>query len=177
MTPDLFPDLRKGTDEGVVGLTVKLARDIDRAKPCHDNVATIAAGKPPHVGELRCAACGAHRGWLSHAARDFILETARRFGAPGEPFVLRQNQQEKTVADYDNTNRGALFRNDDKSGDRDPDYRGNVNVNGQEFWLSAWLKTSKKGVKYMSLSIKPKTGDTFKKGASARDDMNDAIPF
>lgn len=58
--------------------------------------------------------------------------------------------------EYDNTNRGALFKNDDKKQDNHPDYRGNINVSGQEFWLDAWLKTSKAGKKFMSLSVKPK---------------------
>jgi hypothetical protein len=66
----------------VVGLKVKLARNIDRGQPCHDNVAVIHPGKAQHAGELRCAACGAHRGWLPQSTRDFILETVRRFGAP-----------------------------------------------------------------------------------------------
>lgn len=57
---------------------------------------------------------------------------------------------------YDNTNRGALFKNEDKQQDNHPDYRGNVNVDGKEFWLDAWIRTSKAGKKYMSLSIKPK---------------------
>ena len=57
---------------------------------------------------------------------------------------------------YDNTNRGALFKNEDKETDTHPDYRGNVNVKGQDFYLDAWIKTSKAGKKYMSLSVKPK---------------------
>jgi hypothetical protein len=44
-----------------------------------------------------------------------------------------------TMSDYDNTNRGALFRNNDKTEENEkwPDYRGNINVNGTEYWLSA----------------------------------------
>lgn len=57
---------------------------------------------------------------------------------------------------HDNTNRGALFKNHDKQQDNHADYRGNINVGGKEFWLDAWLKTSKAGKKYMSLSVKPK---------------------
>ena len=30
-------------------------------------------------------------------------------------------------------------------------------MGGEKFWLNAWVKTSKAGQKYMSLSIKPKT--------------------
>jgi uncharacterized protein (DUF736 family) len=62
--------------------------------------------------------------------------------------------------EYDNRDRGALFKNNDKTEESQPDYRGNINVDGTEYWLSAWLKTSKAGMKYMSLSIKPKNADT-----------------
>lgn len=59
--------------------------------------------------------------------------------------------------DYDNTNRGVLFKNEDKQSERHADYRGNINVNGQEFWLDAWIKKSRDGKKtFMSLSVKPK---------------------
>ena len=60
------------------------------------------------------------------------------------------------MSDYDNTNSGALFKNDKQGNDNWPDYRGQINVNGEDFWISAWLKTSKKdGKKYMSLAIQP----------------------
>jgi uncharacterized protein (DUF736 family) len=83
-------------------------------------------------------------------------------------------------SDFDNTNRGALFRNDDKTEEKYPDYRGEINVAGVDHWLLAWLKVSKKGTKYLSLSIKPKNADTAQKaaaGGSLRQDMNDQIPF
>jgi len=58
---------------------------------------------------------------------------------------------------YDNTNRGALFKNDDKQSDNHPDYKGSINVNGVDMWVSGWLKTSEKtGNKFMSLSVKAK---------------------
>ena len=57
---------------------------------------------------------------------------------------------------YDNTDRGALFKNDRKESDSHPDYKGQLNVGGVEFWLSAWLKTSQSGAKFMSLSVKAK---------------------
>lgn len=60
------------------------------------------------------------------------------------------------MSNYDNTNSGALFKNDKQGNDNWPDYRGQINVNGQDFWISAWLKTSKKdGTKYMSLAVQP----------------------
>lgn len=58
------------------------------------------------------------------------------------------------MSEYDNENRGVLFKNDNKETDRHPDYKGRIDVNGQEYWLSAWIK-DRKGTnqKYMSLSI------------------------
>lgn len=54
---------------------------------------------------------------------------------------------------YDNTNRGVLFKNDKKQeGDKLPNYTGKIDVNGTEFKLAAWIKDGKKG-KFMSLSI------------------------
>lgn len=53
-------------------------------------------------------------------------------------------------------NSGALFKNPDKTPDNNyPDYRGPCMVGGKELEVSAWLKTSKNGNKFMSLSFKP----------------------
>jgi uncharacterized protein (DUF736 family) len=60
------------------------------------------------------------------------------------------------VSDFDNTNRGALFKNDRKEKDTHPDYKGSLNVGGVDHWLDAWLKTDKNGKKFMSVSVKPK---------------------
>lgn len=51
---------------------------------------------------------------------------------------------------------GSLFRNDKKDTEQQPDYRGSILIGGVEHWLSAWIKTSKAGAKYMSLSAQPK---------------------
>jgi hypothetical protein len=60
-----------------------------------------------------------------------------------------KGRKEGPNADTDNTNRGVLFRNNDKTDDKHADYRGNINVNGEEFWLNAWINESKNGMKYM----------------------------
>jgi uncharacterized protein (DUF736 family) len=60
------------------------------------------------------------------------------------------------MSDYDNTNSGALFANADRKTDKHPNARGTLNVDGVEYWISAWTKTSKKGDKYQSLSVQRK---------------------
>lgn len=59
---------------------------------------------------------------------------------------------------YDNTNSGALFKNDRKETASHPDYKGQINVNGVDYWLSAWIKPMKNDPerRFMSLSVKPK---------------------
>ncbi len=84
------------------------------------------------------------------------------------------------MTQYDNTNRGVLFKNDRREQDSHPHYRGSINVGGEEFWLSAWLKESEKG-KFMSLSVKPKDEAPKqaapKKAAAKSEVPNDEIPF
>lgn len=57
--------------------------------------------------------------------------------------------------EYDNTNRGALFKNDKREKESHPEYKGSINVGGNEYWLSAWVKEGKRG-KFFSLSVKAK---------------------
>jgi len=52
-------------------------------------------------------------------------------------------------------NSGVLFRNDKKDTPNHPDYKGGLTVNGQEYWLSAWIKEGKSG-KFMGLALSPK---------------------
>ena len=85
------------------------------------------------------------------------------------------------MSNYDNNNTGALFKADKKS-DRHPDYNGSCEVDGVEMWMSAWIKTSKGGKKFMSLAFNPKEPQAFKPPqqdrAPANDfDADDKVPF
>lgn len=58
---------------------------------------------------------------------------------------------------YDNTNKGILGRNDRREKDTHPEYTGSINVDGKDYWLSAWVKDRNDGSgKFFSLSVKPK---------------------
>jgi hypothetical protein len=52
---------------------------------------------------------------------------------------------------------GSLFKNDRRDNDQSPEYKGSLNIDGRQYWLSAWVKTSSKtGAKFFSLSAKAK---------------------
>ena len=52
-------------------------------------------------------------------------------------------------------NSGALFRNDQKQKESQPDYRGTIRVGGKDYWLSGWAKSSQKG-NFISLALNQK---------------------
>jgi hypothetical protein len=87
--------------------------------------------------------------------------------------------------DYDNNLRGVLFKNDRKEKDTHPDYKGSCEVDGTEYWLSAWIKDGRNG-KFMSLAFTEKEEERAPAPAprgrnggreQRRDDFDDDIPF
>jgi hypothetical protein len=85
------------------------------------------------------------------------------------------------MADYDNTNTFAMFKNDKGDNPKRPDYTGTINVDGIEFSLSAWIREGKKG-KFMSGTVQPKQearqpAATGQRTYTQVDDTSDDIPF
>lgn len=60
---------------------------------------------------------------------------------------------------FDDRNRGALFPQQPET-ERHPNYKGELDVDGKKFWISAWNKQSKNGNNYKSLSIQPREEST-----------------
>lgn len=57
------------------------------------------------------------------------------------------------MSEYDNTNRGQIWPNEKKDTDKHPDFKGSINVEGKEYWLSAWKRREGANPKAPSLSF------------------------
>lgn len=79
------------------------------------------------------------------------------------------------MADYQQKDMsGALFRNEQKQdGDDYPDYQGSVTVKGVKYGVGGWIKKSKSGKTYMSLSVRP----WQEKQTKSQDETSERIPF
>ena len=72
-------------------------------------------------------------------------------------------------------NSGAIFKNDKKTSETHPDYKGTVNVNGKDMEVALWLRESKAGTKYFSATfqepyVKPEA-------VIVTDEQDDDLPF
>lgn len=81
------------------------------------------------------------------------------------------------MTEYDNNNRGALFKNNKRTNDKQPEYNGSVEVNNVQYYISAWVKESKNGQKFFSLSFTPKDQQQAVVTPSVTEDVNSEIPF
>ena len=56
--------------------------------------------------------------------------------------------------EYDNTNRGVLFRNESATPEnKQPYMTGKLNVEGKDLQIAGWMQESKSGKKFISLKV------------------------
>ena len=82
------------------------------------------------------------------------------------------------MTNYDNSNRGELWKNDNQTTEKHPNLKGSAEINGVDYWVSAW--TSKEGCKkpLVSLSFTPNDEKpSVPAVASPYDDFDSDIPF
>lgn len=77
---------------------------------------------------------------------------------------------------------GSLFRNDKQGNEKRPDWRGSLTLDGKEYEVAGWERTSQKGTAYISLSGKPKQARQERQEApqtqnTQPEEFNDSIPF
>ncbi len=74
---------------------------------------------------------------------------------------------------YDNNMRGVLFPNDRKEKDTHPDFKGSCEINGVEYWLSAWKETGNKPRLSISIQAKEQQRPNIQEQANKTyDEMN-----
>jgi hypothetical protein len=78
------------------------------------------------------------------------------------------------MTNYDDRNRGALFKNERRPTDKHPDYTGEIDVEGVAYRLAGWVRESKIGKKFLSLAITP-LDDQPRRAAPKHEE--DEIPF
>ena len=64
------------------------------------------------------------------------------------------------MAEYSNENRGSIWKNEKKETDNHPDFTGSLNVDGTDYWVSAWKRKEGASDKApaLSFSVKKKDG-------------------
>ena len=88
--------------------------------------------------------------------------------------------------EFDNTNKGSVWKNDKRASDRHPHFRGSINVEGKEYWLAIW-KNDRKGnerAPLMKVTVTPKDqiSEAQEKHSMAKanayiEDLDDEMPF
>ena len=85
--------------------------------------------------------------------------------------------EETRMADYDNTNSFAMFKNDKQGVENRPDYSGTVTLEGgKEMRMAAWVREAKSGVKYLSGQLSEPQVQASEAGSNARVEGDD-VPF
>lgn len=90
---------------------------------------------------------------------------------------------------FDPTNRGGIWKNENRQSDRHPHFTGHINIDGKEYWLSGWKKdeNASERAPLVQLTIKPKDeapSQSYRKPATApvqeppkADEFGDDIPW
>jgi len=90
-------------------------------------------------------------------------------------FLRQQEEAKMTFEQKDNS--GAVFVNDRKDQDTHPDRTGTARIDGTDYWVNGWLRKTKDGKPYLSLSFKSKQDKPPASKKPRVDDFGDEIAF
>ena len=74
-------------------------------------------------------------------------------------------------------NTGALFANDKREKETQPNAKGSAMIDGVEYWVSAWTNTSSKGTKYQSIKFERKSDKFDNTQELQAEGLQDDVPF
>ena len=86
------------------------------------------------------------------------------------------------MSDFDTTNRGSIWQNENKKTENHPDFTGTLNVEGREYWVSAWKRKPGANPKSPALAFSVKAKEPVIHADAVitqpgPDTLNDDIPF
>ena len=58
------------------------------------------------------------------------------------------------MTDYDNSNQGAIWRNEKKETETHPDFTGSATIGGVEYWVKGWKRGPDANPKSPALKLK-----------------------
>lgn len=75
-------------------------------------------------------------------------------------------------------NTGTLFKNQYKTEDKHPNYKGRINVAGKMMDIALWKRTTKQGENYLSVKLsEPREKKQVEQDLVQDDLPNDFVPF
>ena len=81
------------------------------------------------------------------------------------------------MSDYDNNNRGAIWKNEKRETDKHPHFTGTAMVEGVEYWVSGWKREGDNPkAPALKFSFKRKEAPAAPATKPAND-FNDDLPF
>lgn len=84
------------------------------------------------------------------------------------------------MSEHDNTNRGVIWGNKRKEKDTHPDFTGQINVDGVDYWLNGWKRKEGASPNAPSMSFSVRKKDEQSGGGETprlESDLDDEIPF
>lgn len=93
------------------------------------------------------------------------------------------------MSNYDDTNKGAIWGNKDKTQPNQPDFKGSINVEGVEYWLSGWKRDPNGNPKAPSVKFSvtrkdqvheqgmAQTNQALSQPAPQQNDFDSDVPF
>jgi hypothetical protein len=100
---------------------------------------------------------------------------------------MQWQKRSDKMAEYDNNNQVAIWKNDKRETDRHPHFKGTGEIDGVEYWVSGWKRDPEGNPKSPALKLRFQRkdeahNDGVKKAREATqpvsaEELNDDIPF
>lgn len=88
-------------------------------------------------------------------------------------------QQAKEAVGMSTKYKGYLRKNEKREKDTQPQYKGAATIDGQGYWLAAWVNENEDGSKYLSIVFErqEQQAQSRNREPEAKEEFEDDIPF